>query len=471
MKSQKWMVLFLAGGSVLLPGIAHAQTRLSELLLKILLSDIVLAPPTAGAGGGGGGGGGGGAFQSHEAHFRPILSTGEVVAGFQVNQLEVPLTINSIIASQLATVPLGSSSGGFSYTFNPSLGTFSRESSTFGSAFAERALTAGRGRFNVGFNFQRATYDTLEGENLKNGDVRVYLVHQDCCAPENAAGAPPAPFFEGDIIENRLSLSLTASTFTAFVNYGVTDRLDVGVVVPAVTVRMKASAHARVLRLSTADSPGIHSFPGGLSEETVNDSNTAQGVGDILLRTKYRVFDAAGGGLAAGVDLRLPTGNSEDLLGTGGEQLKLAFIGSMASGPFSPHVNLGYTFSRGGEASLLSVSSEIPDEFSYAGGFDAAVSARTTISVDVTGRTLRKLGRLVPVARQFPFVTQAGVFGTAAFEEFARRPGDLSLVVGAAGVRFNPRGNFLISAQVLLPMTKAGLRDKVTPVIGVDYSF
>jgi hypothetical protein len=179
----------------------------------------------------------------------------------------------------------------------------------------------------------------------------------------------------------------------------------------------------------------------------------------------------AGGGLAAGVDLRLPTGNAEDLLGTGGAQLKLAFIGSMASGPFSPHVNLGYTFSRGTEATLLAVSPGIPDEFSYAGGFDAAVSSRTTVSVDMTGRTLRNLGRLVPVARQFPFVTQAGVFGTAAFEEFARRPGDLNLVVGAAGVRFNPRGNFLISAQVLLPVTKAGLRDKVTPVIGVDYSF
>ncbi len=187
MKRQTWIVLVLAGWSVLFPAVAQAHDLLSELLLKVLLSDIVLAPPTAGAGGGGGGGGGGG-FQSHEAHFRPILNTGEVASGFQVNQLEVPLTINSIIAAQLATIPLGSSSGGFSYTFNPSLGTFTRQSSTFGSAFAERALTAGRGRFNIGFNFQRATYDTLEGADLENGDVRVYLVHQDCCAPANTSG-------------------------------------------------------------------------------------------------------------------------------------------------------------------------------------------------------------------------------------------------------------------------------------------
>ena len=470
MKRQTWIVLVLAGWSVLFPAVAQAHDLLSELLLKVLLSDIVLAPPTAGAGGGGGGGGGGG-FQSHEAHFRPILNTGEVASGFQVNQLEVPLTINSIIAAQLATIPLGSSSGGFSYTFNPSLGTFTRQSSTFGSAFAERALTAGRGRFNIGFNFQRATYDTLEGADLENGDVRVYLVHQDCCAPANTSGAPPSPFFEGDIIENRLSLNLTSSIFSAFVNYGVTDKLDVGVIVPAVTVKMKAAVHATVLRLATADTPGIHSFPGGASDETINESSTAQGIGDILLRAKYRFFTAAGGGLAAGVDLRLPTGDSEQLLGTGAAQLKVGVIGSMASGPFSPHVNVGYTFSRGSEATLQSVSPDVPDEFSYASGFDTAVSSRTTISVDVTGRTLRDLGRLVPVARQFPFVTQAGVFGTATFEEFARRPGDLNLLVGAVGVRFNPRGNFLISAQLLLPISKSGLRDKVTPVVGIDYSF
>jgi hypothetical protein len=63
------------------------------------------------------------------------------------------------------------------------------------------------------------------------------------------------------------------------------------------------------------------------------------------------------------------------------------------------------------------------------------------------------------------------VFGISAFEEFTRQPGDLSLITSAAGVRFNPRGNLLISAQVLVPMTKAGLRDKFTPVIGLDYSF
>lgn len=440
------------------PAPAAAHTLLSEILLKILLSDIVLAPPE-------------GPFSSHEAHFQPILRPGEVAAGFEINQLEVPLAINSIMAAQLATIPLGSSSGGFSYTFDSALGTFSRQSSTFGSAFVERALTAGRGRWNAGVNFQRATYDSLEGLDLANGDIAVYLVHQDCCGATNQPGVPPNPFFEGDVIENRLSLDLTSSTFSAFLNYGVTDRFDLGLVVPFVTINMRASVDARVIRLATVDNAGIHQFEGGATERTFTENGRAQGLGDILLRGKYRFLDSPGGGIAVSVDYRVPTGDAEQLLGTGGSQVKLALIGSMAQGPFSPHVNMGYTFSSGGGSDSLSVTPNVPDEFSYAVGFDAAVHGRLTFSADVLGRNLRDLGRLVPTRRQFPFVTAANAFGTATFEEFTRRPGDLNLLVAAAGIRYNPRGNLLISAQMLVPITESGLRDRITPVIGIDYSF
>ena len=454
---KKQILLFLLF-VCLSPAPATAHTLLSELLLKALLSDRILAPPT-------------GPFSSHEAHFTPILRPGEVAPGFEVNQLEIPLAINSIIAAQLSSVPLGTSSGGFAYTFDPALGTFSRQSSTFGSAFADRALTAGKGRWNAGFNFQRSTYDTLEGRSLQNGDVRVYLVHQDCCGSENQPGVPPEPFFEGDLVGNTLSMKLTSSTFTTFVNYGVTDRLDVGMVVPFVTVSMELGVRSRIIRLATGTNSGIHSFPGGVDEVTTSESARAQGIGDVLLRGKFRFYDAAAGGLAAGLDVRLPTGDSAQLLGSGGLQSKVSLIGSMAVGGFSPHINLAYTFSRGTDSSPLSVTPELPDEIGYAVGFDTAVTERLTFSADVLGRTLRGLGRLVPVQRQFPFTRQDGTFGIQSFEEFTRRPGDLTLTTGAAGVRYNFRGNLLFSAQVLVPMTRSGLRDTVTPVIGVDYSF
>jgi hypothetical protein len=39
------------------------------------------------------------------------------------------------------------------------------------------------------------------------------------------------------------------------------------------------------------------------------------------------------------------------------------------------------------------------------------------------------------------------------------------------GVRLNPFRTLLVSANLLFHLTEAGLRDRVTPVISVDYAF
>jgi hypothetical protein len=60
------------------------------------------------------------------------------------NSLDTVLHINNLLAAQLSSFPLGSSAGGFTSTFEPVTGTFSRASDSFGPIFAERALTIAR---------------------------------------------------------------------------------------------------------------------------------------------------------------------------------------------------------------------------------------------------------------------------------------------------------------------------------------
>ena len=50
------------------------------------------------------------------------------------------------------------------------------------------------------------------------------------------------------------------------------------------------------------------------------------------------------------IDLRLPTGDEDDLLGTGATQTKVQFIASGEYGLFAPHASFGYTFSNGKSA-------------------------------------------------------------------------------------------------------------------------
>ena len=366
--------------------------------------------------------------------------------------------------------------------------------------------------------FQRTSYNTFEGQNLGDGSIKFYLRHQDCCTFNLIPTPPYSEFsttpngtrltvpFEGDIIEASLSLKATTHTTAVFANYGVTDRWDVGLAVPFVRVNLDASVEARIIRLVTCSaypfvvpnnapppcSPDVHTFEYGNpnATQTVAHTGHATGIGDVVLRTKYRLVRMAGGGLAAAVDVRLPTGDENELLGAGGTQAKVLLIASSEHGRLGEHLNVGYTAAQGNVAGTLAgqTSASLPDEVNYSGGVEYVASPRLTVLGDLVGRTLRDAGRLDLVDKKFEY-SDPSVFGlltpeqlvamgiltfpvaSATFSEFNLRPGNLTLLLGTGGVKFNPVGNLLISASVLLPLTDAGLRSRVTTVVGVDYAF
>jgi hypothetical protein len=426
------------GGAVvclcLLPWPAAAQgTPISEILVQLIQADVRLATPPPGT-----------PFASHDAHFIP----GE-------QEKLVPYLFNQAILSQLTTFPLGSSSGGFTYSLDPSLGTWTRSTNSFGPAFAERALTIGRQKVNFGVNYQHSTYDTFEGRSLDDGSIKFYLTHLPV--------VPGGIFFEGDVIQTALRLNLTTNTVALFANYGVTNKLDVGVAVPIVSVDMTANIDATVLRLATGPASTIHVFPNGTDKQTFSDAGSAKGIGDIVVRGKYRFVE----GLAAGLDLRLPTGDEANLLGTGATQATLLLIGSSTYNKLAPHFNLGYTFTGESGSPFFNLA----DEFHYTLGTEFASTPKLTVTADLLGRTLRDIGRLEEQKRTFHFVSAAGVAGSSSVDELAFQPGSLNLLIAAAGVKYNVVGNLLISANVLFPLTKTGIRDRVTPVIGFDYAF
>ena len=53
------------------------------------------------------------------------------------------------------------------------------------------------------------------------------------------------------------------------------------------------------------------------------------------------------------------------------------------------------------------------------------------------------------------------------YEQLGLRSGDLSLLLGAAGFKFNAGTNLLLNANVLFPLTDAGLRDRLTFAFGI----
>jgi hypothetical protein len=438
----------------LAPSAAQAQnTPLSSVLLRLLLSDVILAQPSQPG------------FPDHSAHFVALNPDGTLAPGVQEADVRIPLALNSTIASQLQTFPIPSSSGGFTWTFDPTLGTFNRGTASFGPSFAERAETSGRGRWNVGMSYVRASYDRFEGQSLRNGEVKIYLEHEQSRNP-----ATPSPFYEGDVIQQSLSLSVTTDTAAFAVNYGATDRLDIGIAVPVVRVSLDATVVATIQRLATGSLPQIHQFADGSSERVFSDGGTASGIGDVVLRGKYNFLRRREVGISGAVSVRLPTGNRDDLLGSGVTQVGGYLIVSSQIGRTSPHFNIGYVGVSGGRPDSLYLS-RLPNELTYAAGLDSAVTPRLTLFGDVIGRSLRDAGRLVSADRVFNYVNQAGVPGSMTLPSYEYSNGSLGVALAALGGKYNVYGNMLVSAQVLLPLTDSGLRTRPTIVIGADYAF
>src|SRR5262249_38315184 len=147
--------------------------------------------------------------------------------------------------------PIGSSSGGFVFNFDPGTGLFTPASQSFGPGFAERALTNGKGRFGFGLNYQSLSFKSYEGVDLKNGQLQYVLQHNDCCAVAgNALPDPDDPFFEGDLVEMSVSIDVKTSVFAPSISYGLTGRWDVGVVIPIVHMELTPTVVSTIDRIA-----------------------------------------------------------------------------------------------------------------------------------------------------------------------------------------------------------------------------
>ncbi len=431
-----------------------------------------------------------GAPLNHAAHFIPSLA------------LELtPRELNKAIALGLTTFPLPSSSGGFAYTRDAATGEVRLATSTFGPIYAERALTIGKGRFDFGVSFQPTSFDSFETAELTGGNMKFFLEHNNCCPASNREPSEPTDFnpaLERDLLESAISLDIETNTTVLFANYGITDRFDVGAAIPIVSVQLGGSVTSTIVRTATDNDHSIHSFS-GQDSLTVSKTLSATGLGDMLLRAKYNFVRSEANAVAASIDVRLPTGDKDNLLGSGATQTKLLFLASGEYGLFAPHAGFGYTFSNGNvsdltahvdplpDAGLILIEpapfdTGVPDEINYNFGFSAAPHPRLTLGFDFIGRTIRDVIRFDIGDRSFPNRTPGAVPpGTSSFQatdEFLVR-GDpqtgtrenLNLLLGVVGGKVNIGRGLLLNGGVLFPLSNSGLQPNVTPYFSLEYVF
>lgn len=364
---------------------------------------------------------------------------GQLLAfGNKLGSQQAMSALATLTSIEVSTAPLGTSTGGFTFTFDPNLRTWTRSASTFGPSFAERSLTTGKAKVSAGFNFLHAGYDSFGGYDLQNGDLRP--------AQNVRSSATPISY-------TTLKMNMSSDTVVGFAHVGVTDNLDVGIAVP--WVRVSLDAEGAFFNAAGSDlSAGQH---------PVIPMTTSSGVGDIAIFGKYQLYKHENGGVAAAVELRFPSGDKNELRGLGVTRTLAALIWSKG-GKISPHANVGYEFWSDNVPIAADGSVFAKNQAKYAVGVEFEAHPRATIVVDLVGRQLMNGG-------QIGYQTFPASVGTGSADLLVGTPEGVGQVALAPGVKFNVWRSVLITGNVLASLTTGGVRARFIPVVGVDWAF
>jgi hypothetical protein len=379
-------------------------------------------------------------FADHEQHFKPDADT---------SGTELINFLSSAIATSISNIPVGATSSGATFVIGPT-GAPVETSGSSGPIFGERSQTLGRGRILIGINGTQNNYVSVRGVKLSN--LNLTLTHQD--TPPVGLGDPQ---FEYDTIHIHTDLRTSLTAFSFRMSYGLSNRVDVGIVVPILNLTMSGTS---IGTIGNTENPPAHYFrqptPGVYQVvDTAHGSGSASGIGDIALRAKVNVFQNQRVGFAVLGETWLPTGDYNNMLGAGRMAVAGSGIASATFGDISPHINAGYLY----RASATETSAALTTV-----GADALVGSRLTVAADMIGQW-----QTGPSKIQLP--APAHYIDGSVVQRTTIPSIPDNVVAGSLGAKVLIAARVIGVANVIVPLTNAGMRSNAVWTIGVEKNF
>lgn len=331
--------------------------------------------------------------------------------------------------------PIPSAVGLVSYRFNEATATYDRVQGSLGPLIADRGATTGKGTFTVSGTYSFSNFDRV------NGSDSINLILPHCLLPQCVSNIA-SPYLQ-DTIRVQMRFRLKSQALTMSAVYGVSDRLDVGVVVPYLRNDLTVMTNATVVPGPNSVAPDPHQFDLAVETPGQLGNGTAIGIGDVVARAKMRfgpkssIVDTA-----ALADVSLPTGDKENFLGTGEVRVKITFVASTTIRNIVPHVNVGYE-ANVGESKLNAVD--------YRLGSELVVRPNITLTGDI-------LGVLRPSA--------STLFRTTALQ--GQSLIGRSEIDGALGGKWQLSTSRAFLFNVLVPMNSRGVRASSVLTVGIQ---
>jgi hypothetical protein len=443
---RKWLGVLVLTLAAAAPVRAQGlQDRLTDLFIFGTGDQVLVLPGSVGSNDP--------AIRVHGLHFVPSAVSG--------NATIISFLSNSI-STNITNIPFSSSSGGETFKFEGA--TPVRTALSAGPIYAERAQTLGRGRLFAGLARSGLHYRTLRGIPLDN--VQFTFTHQNVDFPgcDSIAGGDctlyGVPLLENETIDFRLNLDVSVNVTALLLTYGVSDRIDFGVVLPFVSTELRGTSLATIVPFGNSGPPP-HFFAGTPENPVFTASRfsegSSSGLGDVSARVKVNLREATPVSLALFAEGRFPTGSEEDLRGSGAVALRGLAIASARLGDFSPHVNVGYQY-RGRTVDN--------DAFLLTAGFDQLLAPWATLAGDLITEFQVGTSQLtVPgdVALEAPF---RRVIHASSIPE--RRD---DIVNASLGTKLSLPQGVTFLANAVFPLNRGGMRPDVLWTLGAEYAF
>ena len=367
---------------------------------------------------------------------------------------------NSAIATQVSQLPLASSSSGIVVVYKAGV---PETYNNLGPILTDRAQTIGRHKLFLGFTASQFVFTSIDGISLKNVPFTY-----EATATDPTTGAVLSNTFTTESTNIRFKLN----QYVGVATFGLTNAVDVSVIVPIERISIGASTFNTNAYILNANNDLVL---GPYSVASTYVPGRANGIGDITFNAKGAVWRGEHSTISTGLNLRAPTGDEMNYLGSGAWGIN-PYVTASYLWKISPHAKVGYqwntatdlnnpTLTTGGDLSL-------PGGFQYDAGADWAWLKRVTLAADILGSQFLNAPKLTLSTTPLPTpITNPPTPSTINLPTVDTSNSSYTINDLSAGLKWNPVRDLVLSGNALYQTNNNGLRSRVVPLVGVSYKF
>jgi len=369
----------------------------------------------------------------------------------QANAQQVATSLNIAIATQVSQLPLSSASAGVVLVYKNGV------PETFydlGPILTDRGQTIGRHKFFLGFTASQFVFTDIDGVPLGKLPFTYFR------SAYNSSGA----FVSNTYTTETTNLSFRINQFIGVATFGLTDKVDLSVIVPSEKVMLSDSTSAPTNYVVDAGNNLLFQYGG----TAAHFPGSASGVGDVNVNLKAVLWRRERATFSAAGNVRAPTGDHLNLLGSGAWGFNPYIVYSYLA-PVSPHLKIGYQWNTASEldnpTNVRGNNQKLPGGLQYDLGADWAANRRFTVAAALLGNQYLNAPKLLTANTAIKGVP-GGFLPTSTTQNSSYSINNVS-----TGFKWNPAGGLVLSANVLFQINNVGLRARPTPLVGISYKF